>query len=185
MLCDHPPVPITIAAPRSAHPFSGMIRPYAGVVALVDAKGQVTAAWLELSSGNNAYDRAAIAAMKTWTWVPAAAHCVAMDGESEFVVGGSDYTFAHPCDHDAVLTLAQQPKWPLLDTQANVPLHTDVAVSLDQFGEVLHTSVTRASGSRGGDAAVTQAALASNYFPAVHQCMPEPSQFVFSGGITP
>lgn len=185
MLCDHPPVPIKTVAPHSAAPFAKLARPYAGVIAVVDAKGKVELAWLELSSGNKAYDKAAIAAMKLWTFVPAAANCVAMEGESEFVVGGNDYTFADPCNHDVIVTLRQEPQFSLRDTSANVPLTTEITVTVDNLGEVIKTSVKHASGSPDADAAVTRAALASNYFPAVHACTPQTSTYLFSGGITP
>lgn len=152
---------------------------------MVDDKGHVTYAWVDISSGDAAYDAASVKAMKSWTFVPAEAACRALPGESEFVVGGSDQTFAHPCQHDAIATLAANPEFPRLAIQANVPIDVEVTVSLDQFGEVSKIAVTRKSGSPGADEAALKAALASNYFPAVKECMPVAQNYIFRAGITP
>jgi len=153
-------------------------RPYATVIALVDEKGAVTAAWVDVSSGNADYDKAAVAAMKQWTFMPAAANCQSLPGESEWVVGGSDTTFADPCDHEARVTLPANPAAPDLALTSGVPIETAVTVSLDQFGEVMRVKLQRASGSPAFDDAAQKAALASNFFPAVKACMPVAGDYV-------
>ncbi|MFN2450141.1 MAG: energy transducer TonB [Candidatus Baltobacteraceae bacterium] len=185
MTCDHPPIPSHVVPPHSAKPFSALRRPYATVVALVNQNGVVTSAWIDNSSGNTEYDNASVAAMKQWTFVPAAAGCKALPGESEFVVGGAEQTFAAPCDHAAVATLPVTPQFPQVALQANVPAAVDVTVSLNQFGEVVKLAIAQNSGSPGVDDAAVKAAKASNYFPAVRNCMPVAADYHFRTGITP
>lgn len=185
MVCDHPPIPLKIVAPKSAKAFANLKRPYASVIALVDEHGGVTAAWIDLSSGNKAYDSAAVTAIKLWSFVPAAAGCKDLPGESEWVVGGNDASFPDACNHGPIVTLEAKPQLPMMAIQANDPLATDVTISLDEFGEVKHAALKHGSGSKAADDAVMKAALASNYFPAVRNCLPQPSEYTFTEGITP
>lgn len=180
MPCDHPPVPLKTVAPIVGKASARMVRPYAAVVAIVDDKGHVIGTNIDVSSGSADYDRAALTAMRAWTFLPAAAGCQSLPGESEFTVGGNDATFADPCNHEAQATKLFTPELPDVMQKAQVPVHGEAIVFLDQFGELTKIQVSRSTGNAGLDERLKRAAMASNYLPKVKGCMPVPGTYLFS-----
>ncbi|HET7812892.1 MAG TPA: TonB C-terminal domain-containing protein, partial [Candidatus Baltobacteraceae bacterium] len=115
-----------------------------------------------------------------WTFVPAAAGCQSLPGESEFTVGGDDATFADPCNHEAKATLVFRPEMPDVVAQTQVPVHGEVIVWLDQFGELTKLQISRSTGNTALDDRLKRAAMASNYLPKVKDCMPVAGSYIFS-----
>ena len=179
-VCAHDPVPAHVVgadAPDRMRP--DLIRPYATVVAAVDANGHVTEAHVDDTTGNLRWDAAAVAAMRRWTFAPAARNCVSVAGTAEFAVGfGGKYDFADPLNHIMVMVSAQPPDYPS-EGRTVARATVLVKVSLDPIGRVMALSVYQSSGNEYLDRAALAAARNSVYLPDVRAGFPKASTYLF------
>jgi|GEM_PF-5244203 len=170
--CMHPPVPAHIVAFHSV-PGRTARRPYATIVMSVDARGKVTRARVDDSSGDPAWDAQAVQSARRWTFAPAEVDCKNVAGTAEFAVGtGPDVTFADPCEHDADVHGRAAPSFPKSALAAHVNGTTIVQIALDEAGRVKDAAFVQSSGTIVQDRAAYAAALTSTYVPPVHACRP-------------
>lgn len=157
-----------------------MLRPYVTVVAQVDTSGRVTDAQIDDSSGDPAFDAQGVAAMKQWTFLPASANCKAVAGTAEYVVSWGDLKLADPCEHDMVVMEAVTPEYPDAAREKGLrATQVIVSASTDAVGRLVKLVVTKSGGDPSLDAASFNAARQSNYFPAVHHCLPSAGTYQF------
>lgn len=157
-------------------------RPYVTVVASVDPSGHVASAQVDISSGNPDFDAAGVAAMRSWTFVPASDGCKPAWASAEYAVSSGDVTFDKPCEHDAEIVAATDPElttFPLLKP-TDYTRDISVTVSIDATGRLMRAKVTQSTGRRDYDAATLRAALLSTYFPPVHACQPSSGSYMYT-----
>lgn len=162
-----------------------MLRPYATVIASVDANGRVTNVRLDDSSGNDDYDAKALLSMQSWDFVPAASGCKAVASTIEFAVSGGTITFKDPCEHDADFASVVDPDDPPEHMFGPQDHKRDIAVkvSLDAVGRVRGIELARSSGRVDEDQLVLRAARQSTYFPPVHKCTPSAGTLLYEWSI--